>query len=62
MNTELIKSQLKAVIAMAESILLELDEEDCKHPKDERTDLSTMGHEAWQCNTCGYTFGMEEGE
>lgn len=62
MNNELIKAQLKAVIAMAESIILELDEEECQHPIDDRIDLSTMGHEAWQCGVCGYTFGLEEGE
>lgn len=57
-----LKAQLKAVIAMVEAVLLQIDDGECQHPQEERIDMSTMGREAWMCRTCGYTFGMKEGD
>lgn len=66
MNTESARAQIEAIRCLLKGIEAGLDgweiEKPCQHPKDERIDLSTMGHEAWQCSICGYTFGMEEGE
>lgn len=28
----------------------------CQHPLGARRDLSTMGHQMWECKLCGYTF------
>lgn len=63
MSIESIKAQLIAIKSMADAILAEIDqEEECDHPKDERIDMSTMGHERWQCGVCGFIYDPDGGE
>lgn len=61
-----ILSQMYIVQAQMDSIVLLIEElekaEDtgCKHPKEQRLNLTTMGGpEHWECKVCGYEFIAE---
>ena len=67
MNNDVLKGRLMAAREIIDSVLYDLQQADavdvpddpddaevCRHPEDQRQDISTMGGRQWYCRLCGH--------